>query len=271
MELQSAKKAVLISNEAFTNAVSVPSRVHATADERVLSKLPIPAVSIVIPTLNEAKNLPALLPKIPLWVHEIIIVDGRSIDDTIAVAKSLCPNVKIVLEPRRGKGVALRAGFSAATGEVIVMMDADGSMRPEEIVHFVGALMAGADFVKGSRFLQGAGTADMSFVRMAGNWGLTLFVRLLFGGQFTDLCYGYVAFWSKHVSVLNSQADGFVIETALNLRACKANLHIVEVASFEKPRLFGESNLRTIRDGWRVLTTIISERLNLNWSSSLSG
>lgn len=235
------------------------------------SSLPIPAVSIVIPTLNEAENLPALLPRIPPWVHEIIVVDGRSTDDTVAVAKRLCPEAKIVMEPRRGKGVALRAGFSAASGDVIIMMDADGSMRPEEIVHFVGALMAGADFVKGSRFLQGAGTDDMSYFRMLGNWGLTLFVRVLFGGHFTDLCYGYVGFWSRHVPALNSHAEGFEIETALSIRACKANLHIVEVASFEKPRMFGESNLRTIRDGWRVLTTIVTERLNLGWHSSLNG
>ena len=160
------------------------------------SKLSIPAVSVIIPTLNEAKNIPELLPQIPAWVHEIIIVDGRSTDDTVAIARSICPSVRIVLERRRGKGAALRAGFAAATGDVIVMMDADGSMRPSEIIHFVGALMAGADFVKGSRFLQGAGTDDMSYVRMFGNWGLTQFVRLLFGGHFTDLCYGYVAFWS---------------------------------------------------------------------------
>ena len=232
--------------------------------------LSIPAVSVVIPTLDEAKNLPLLLPRIPKWVYEIIIVDGRSKDDTVAVASKLCPSAKIVLEPRRGKGAALRAGFAAATGEIIIMIDADGSMRPEEMVHFVGALMAGADFVKGSRFLQGAGTDDMSYFRMLGNWGLTQFVRLLFGGHFTDLCYGYVAFWSKYVPVINSLSDGFEIETVLSLRAHKGKLRIVEVASFERPRMFGQSNLRTIRDGWRVLTSIISERLNLDWSSSLN-
>lgn len=232
--------------------------------------LPIPTVSVVIPTLNEAKNLPTILPQIPEWVHEVIIVDGRSADDTVAVARSLYPSVKIVMETRRGKGAALRAGFGAATGEIIIMLDADGSMRPEEMVHFVGALMAGADFVKGSRFVQGAGTDDMSYFRMFGNWGLTTLVRLLFGGHFTDLCYGYVGFWSRHVPVISSLADGFEIETVLSLRACKGNLRIVEVASFEKPRLFGESNLRTIRDGWRVLTTIFIERLNIGWRPSLN-
>jgi glycosyltransferase involved in cell wall biosynthesis len=270
LELQSVAKTTLIPSEQFDFTAANPPWELVAIRESVRAKLALPTVSVVIPTLNEAKNLPALLPRIPAWVHEVIIVDGRSADDTVAVARGLYPSARIVMEPRRGKGAALRAGFAAATGEIIVMMDADGSMRPEEMIHFVGALMAGADFVKGSRFLQGAGTDDMSYFRMFGNWGLTQFVRLLFGGHFTDLCYGYVAFWSRHVPVINSLADGFEIETVLSLRACKGKLHIVEIASFERTRIFGESNLRTIRDGWRVLTTIISERLNLGWSFSLN-
>ncbi|MEA2948806.1 MAG: hypothetical protein QOI40_4136, partial [Alphaproteobacteria bacterium] len=154
--------------------------------------LALPRVSFVVPTLNEAKNLPWLLPRIPEWVHEVIIVDGRSTDDTVAVARRLREDVKVVMEPRRGKGAALQAGFRAATGDIIVMIDADGSMIPEEAIVFISALMAGADLVKGSRFLQGAGTDDMSLFRMLGNWGLTQAVRLLYGGVFSDLCYGYM-------------------------------------------------------------------------------
>jgi glycosyltransferase involved in cell wall biosynthesis len=85
-----------------------------------------------------------------------------------------------------GKGAALRSGFAAATGDIIVALDADCSMHPREIVLLVSALMSGADFVKGSRFIQGGGTADMSFVRMVGNWGLAKAVRALFGGSFSD-------------------------------------------------------------------------------------
>jgi glycosyltransferase involved in cell wall biosynthesis len=223
--------------------------------------LTLPRVSFIVPTLNEAKNLPWLLPHIPNWAHEVIIVDGRSTDDTVAVARRLREDVKIVMEPRRGKGAALHAGFQAATGDIIVMIDADGSMVPEEAIVFVGALMAGADLVKGSRFLQGAGTDDMSLFRMLGNWGLTLIVRLLYGGVFSDLCYGYMAFWTRHVATLNCDCDGFEIETLINVRALKNRLNIVEVASFEAPRLSGESNLRAIPDGWRVLKTILRERV----------
>ncbi|WP_420970697.1 glycosyltransferase family 2 protein [Bradyrhizobium sp. B120] len=223
--------------------------------------LMMPRVSFVVPTLNEAKNLPWLLPRIPTWAHEVIIVDGRSTDDTVAVARGLREDVKVVMEPRHGKGAALQAGFRAATGDIIVMIDADGSMVPEEAIVFVGALIAGADLVKGSRFLQGAGTDDMSTFRMLGNWALTMLVRMLYGGSFSDLCYGYMAFWTKHVPTLNCDCDGFEIETLINVRALKNELNIVEVASFEAPRISGLSNLRAIPDGWRVLKTILREKV----------
>lgn len=223
--------------------------------------LDLPKVSVLIPTLNEAKNLPWLLPRIPDWVHEVIIVDGRSSDNTVRVARQLRPDVKIVMEPRRGKGAAVRAGFIAATGEVVVMLDADGSMAPEEIIFFLGALMSGADFVKGSRFLQGAGTDDMSLFRMLGNWGLTQVVRVLYGGSFSDLCYGYMAFWSREVPIFLSDCDGFEIETLISIRALKNRLKVVEVASFEWSRIHGESNLHAVPDGWRILKTIIRERV----------
>lgn len=223
--------------------------------------LALPRVSFVIPTLNEAKNLPCLLPRIPAWAYELIIVDGRSTDGTVDIVRRLRSDALIVLETRKGKGAALQAGFRAATGDIIIMIDADGSMAPEEAIVFVGALMSGADLVKGSRFLQGAGSDDISLTRMLGNWGLTQIVRLLYGCSFSDLCYGYVAFWRKHVEVLRCDCDGFEIETLINVRALKSRLKIVEVASFETPRITGVSNLRAIPDGIRVLRTILRERL----------
>jgi glycosyltransferase involved in cell wall biosynthesis len=220
-----------------------------------------PTVSVVIPTLNEAENLPHVLPHVPAWVDEVLVVDGRSTDDTIAVAKALRPDVRIVLEPAKGKGVALRSGFAAATGDIVVMLDADGSMNPDEIGGFVRQLRDGADFVKGSRFLQGAGSSDISWLRHLGNWGFTVLVRVLFGGRYSDLCYGYAAFWRSVVPVLELDGDGFEIETQMNIRALRARLRIIEVPSFEDERVHGESNLRTFPDGWRVLRTIFREFL----------
>jgi glycosyltransferase involved in cell wall biosynthesis len=222
-----------------------------------------PTISVVIPTLNEAANLPHVLPHIPKWVTEIIIVDGNSTDGTVEVARALHPDVRIIVEPVRGKGLALRRGFAAATGEIIVMMDADGSTNPEEIGDFVRLLCNGADFVKGSRYLQGAGTLDITPLRDLGNRGFTYMVRLLFGGRYSDLCYGYCAFWARVLPRLQLDADGFEIETMMNIRALKAGLMIFEVHSIELNRIHGTTNLRTFRDGWRVLCTIVRERLTV--------
>jgi glycosyltransferase involved in cell wall biosynthesis len=228
--------------------------------QQVSPTLVLPRVSFVIPTLNEEKNLPYLMPRLSEWAYEVIIVDGRSTDRTVEIARQLRPDVIIVMEPKPGKGAALRAGFNAARGDVIVMLDADNSMEPGEAIVFVSALMAGADLVKGSRSIQGAGSADLSRFRAFGNWCLTKIVRWLFWCCFTDLCYGYAAFWSKHAHIFECDCDGFEIETLINVRAVKHKLKIVEIASYESFRLHGASNLRAIPDGTRILRTILRER-----------
>ncbi|WP_369053497.1 glycosyltransferase family 2 protein [Kineococcus terrestris] len=231
-----------------------------------------PRVSVVVPTYNEAANLPHVFALLPEDLHEVIVVDGRSTDGTIETAKVLRPDVKIVLQNRRGKGNAMACGFAAVTGDVIVMLDADGSAHPGEIERYVAALTAGAHFAKGSRFIAGGGSTDITRLRKVGNWGLNLVANVLFGTRYTDLCYGYNAFWTQCLQVLELDpsgeskdekrwGDGFEIETLINTRIAKSKLTITEVPSFEHPRIHGESNLNTFRDGFRVLTALVVERL----------
>ena len=216
-------------------------------------------VSVVIPTLNEAENLPHLFPRLPDGLHEIIVVDGNSTDATVAVAQALRPDAKIVLQEGRGKGDALRCGFAACTGDIIVMLDADGSADPAEIALFVDALQNGADFAKGSRFMRGGGSADITPLRRMGNFVLTRMVNRLFGSKYSDLCYGYNAFWTHCLPEMRVDCDGFEVETLINIRLAQSSLRVVEVPSFEERRLYGASNLRVLRDGWRVQKTIMRE------------
>jgi glycosyltransferase involved in cell wall biosynthesis len=234
----------------------VPAAIEAWTATAVV----LPRVSVVVPALNEAENLPHVLPLIP-DVHEVILVDGWSTDGTIEVARQLRPDIRIVSQERAGKGAALCAGFEAATGDIIVTIDADGSTDPREIPAFVEKLKNGADFVKGSRFLSGGGTSDMPLYRQFGNFGFVMMVRVLYGGRYTDLCYGYNAFWKRVLPDLALDGDGFEIETMMNIRALRAGLRVAEVPSFESKRVYGEGRLRTIPDGMRVLRTIVSERL----------
>jgi len=237
------------------------------------SSVPGYRVSVVIPTLNEARNLPHVLARLPLDVHEVIVVDGHSVDDTLAVARRLRPDVRIVMQTRKGKGNALACGFAAATGDIIAMVDADGSADPGEIPRFVKALIDGADFAKGTRFANGGGSSDITRLRAMGNRALSAFVNLCYGTRYTDLCYGFNAFWQRHVSVLALDAtapapprdgrlwgDGFEVETLIHIRVADAGLAVTEVPSFEHSRIHGVSNLSAFGDGLRVLRTILAER-----------
>ena len=219
------------------------------------------SVTVVIPARNEARNLPWVLERLPEQVDEVILVDGHSTDDTVEVARAHWPDVVVIPEPRPGKGAALRAGFEAATGDVVVMIDADGSMDPAEIDRFVEAVVEGHDVVKGSRFAEGGGSTDLTFLRSVGNRCLLSLVNGLYGSKFSELCYGYFAFRRDAFPTLDLRADGFEIETEIVVRALLTDLRIAEVPSHEANRRHGESNLHPVRDGLRVLRTLLKARV----------
>ncbi len=221
-----------------------------------------PRVSVVIPARNEATNLPSVLARLPTYLFEVILVDGHSEDNTVDVARRCRPDIRVVCQGGHGKGNALACGFAAARGDVIVTLDGDGSTRPEEIPRFVDALRKGADFAKGSRFAPGGGSADITALRKAGNLALVFLVNLLFRTRYTDLCYGFNAFWTRCLAKLEVDSDGFEVESLLNVKAARSGLKVAEVPSFECGRLNGLSNLRAWSDGMRVLRTVLSEFLS---------
>jgi glycosyltransferase involved in cell wall biosynthesis len=241
------------------------------------SGMVLPSISVVVPALNEARNIPHVFARMPSDVHEIILVDGFSTDDTVAVARQLRPDVRVVRQSRMGKGNAVACGIAVATGEIIAMVDADGSADPSEIPRFVDVLLNGADFAKGTRFAEGGGSADITRVRSLGNYALTAFFNACYGSSYSDLCYGFNVFWRRHAAVLGLDAtspqrsggdgrlwgDGFEVETLIHVRVAKAGLVVAEVPSYEHSRIHGVSNLNAIRDGRRVLRTILIERRRL--------
>jgi glycosyltransferase involved in cell wall biosynthesis len=219
-----------------------------------------PRVSVLIPARNEAPNIAHVLATLPHDVHEVLLVDGGSTDGTIETARAAMPDIRVIKQTGIGKGDALATGLAECTGDIVILLDADGSADGAEIPRFVDALMEGADFAKGSRFLDGGGSSDLTWLRRAGNRAFCRIVNGLYGTRYSDLCYGYNGGWVTALRRLALDCPGFEVETVMNIRSARSQLAVAEVPSFEFPRLHGESNLHPFRDGWRVLKAIVRER-----------
>jgi glycosyltransferase involved in cell wall biosynthesis len=230
-----------------------------------IQELSITDVGVVIPTLNEEKNIEEVLLDLKnLGYYDILVIDGRSMDETTKIAKN--NGAKVVLQNGKGKGNAIKQALSNGylDADAIVMMDADGSMDPKEIIDLVEILNSGADIVKGSRFLKTGYSYDMSSLRRIGNMLMVTLVNLLWSAKYTDLCYGFAVFnrraIEKLVPLLESQ--NFEIETEIFLKALDLGLVVKEVPSTEFKRKNGESNLNSFRDGFKILKTIAEEFVN---------
>lgn len=219
-----------------------------------------PTVTLIIPVRNEARNIGWVLEQIIDDVSEIILVDGNSSDATLITARSYRPDIKVVPQQGVGKGSALRTGFLAASGDIIVMMDADGSMAPQEIRHYLHFLSNGYDFVKGSRFVVGGGSLDITTFRRLGNRFLLAVFNSFYDSDLTDLCYGFCAFHRRYLELLDLSATGFEIDAEMTVRAMQLGLRIAEVPSVEMPRRTGKSNLRAISDGFRILGVMMRHK-----------
>jgi glycosyltransferase involved in cell wall biosynthesis len=217
------------------------------------------SVSVIIPTLNEEKNIPYVLDSLPEYVDEIVVVDGHSKDKTAEIAKERGCRV---FYDEGGKGSALRRGMASAKGDIVIMMDADCSHLSSEIVLLIAGIEAGYDVCMGSRFIQGGGSEDISSIRKFGNLVFVNVVNLIWHTNYSDLCYGYRSFRGDVIEKLELTEDGFGIETEISIKAAKNNLRILEIPSFEKLRKSGEGKLDTISDGWRIFRRIITEILS---------
>lgn len=220
-------------------------------------------VSVVIPTLNEEENLKILLKEIKRFFrkrkefsYEIIVVDGFSQDNTVRVAKKF--GCKILYD-NIGKGSALGKGVRASKGDVIITIDADLSHRPIEMGLMIEGIRCGYDIVMGSRFLMGGGTEDMPWYRRIGNKFFVFLINLIWGTRYTDLCYGYRAFRKGVWERLNLENKKFGIEAEISIKAIKSRMKVLEIPSFEKKRKYGEGKLKTLRDGFQILKTILRE------------
>lgn len=217
-----------------------------------------PAVSVVICTLNEAENLSHVLPKIPRWIDEILLLDGHSTDGTMEVAKKLCPDITVLYQTGKGKGNALKYGIERAIGEIVVALDADGETDPVDIPRFIEPLLHGFDFAKGSRFFNSK--PNMSFFRRLGNQVLVSTTNILYGTKYTDVCSGYNAFWKKSIQKVPLSSDGFEMEQEMNVRIKKTGLKVIEVQCHDIGRIKGISKTQAVKQGIIDLLIIIRER-----------
>jgi glycosyltransferase involved in cell wall biosynthesis/anti-sigma regulatory factor (Ser/Thr protein kinase) len=231
---------------------------------------PLPRVSVVVPAKDEAANISEVLPYLSSFFEVIVVVSENDHESARAAVEAL-PSARVIYQTRKGKGNALVCGFEEANGDVIVTFDVDGSADPHEIPRFVEALTRGADLAKGSRFCSGGGSQDITQFRALGNRGLNVLASAMTGTRFSDLCYGFNAFWADQLPVLclpdtdadtPQHGDGFEIETLIIGRFAFAKAIIIEVPSYEYDRYHGETNLNAVRDGFRVLWTILKDRFH---------
>lgn len=218
-----------------------------------------PRISAIICTLNEEQSLPHVLPKVPEWVDEVLLVDGHSTDRTVEVARKLCPEIKVLYQPGKGKGDGLKYGVQQATGDIIVTLDGDGETNPEDIPRFIEPLLNGHDLAKGSRLVYGR-PPNMSWHRWIGNKVLAITSNLLHGTKYTDICSGYNAFWKGAFQRLRLTHDGFEMEQEMLVKAKKVGLKVAEVNHYDAGRLGSTSKVSVIKQGLLDWMLIIMER-----------
>ena len=225
-------------------------------------------VSVVIPCFNERDTIEQVVNSVrnsPIQDIEIIVVDDGSTDGTIGVLKEKVAGLadQIIYQPtNRGKGAALRTGFAAATGDIILVQDADLEYSPSDYPALLQPIFSGsADVVFGSRFLGGRPHRVLYFWHMVGNRFLTLLSNMFTNLNLTDLESCYKAFRAPLLKNLDLREQGFGFEPEITAKLAKTRCRIYEVGISYSGRTYEEGKKVNWKDGFRAIYAIV--RYNL--------
>ncbi len=216
-------------------------------------------VSLIIPTKNEQGAIGRVLKEIPKnIINEIIVIDGHSTDDTAKEAKSeLRSKDKFILQEKKGFGRALQQAFKEASGDIIVIMNGDGSHNPQDVLKLVKKIKQGYQYVIASRYIKGARSDDDTTVRFIGNRLLTFLTNLLHGSHVTDSLHFYTAINRKDLNKLHLSSPGFEFCIEILIRAHYAGLKFAEIPVVERARFAGKSKVNAFLAGWKILGMIL--------------
>jgi len=222
----------------------------------VLDGLPVtvrPTVGVVVAVDNAASTIAHLFARLPK-VDEVVLVDLGSKDDTVRFARSLWPGLVVVDGGAMDRGNALRAGSDATTSDIVVLFDGDGPGDLAELPRLLQTLIDGADVAKGTRFADPHESG-----RGIGNGALLRLANAAFGTTYTDISFGYYAFWRSALDRIVLDHGGVEVDMLLALRSARAGLLVAEVPCVESPRLDGHRKNRPVLDRFRLLKAIASE------------
>ena len=215
-------------------------------------------IEILIPTYNEEENIKLVIKELNSeGFSNITILDANSKDKTVEIAKN--NGCRVILDGRyvSGFGGSVINGLNNLDNEYFCIFDGDNSFNPKDISLMIDKMENGADFVFGTRYLNGAKSEDDTIVTKIGNSFFTLLVNLLFSIKTTDILFFYVLGKKENIIKLDLKRQDFTICAEFLIKAYK-NFNCKEVLSVERKRLFGHSKVNRIVDGFKILINILS-------------